>query len=869
MGINSFPDQSGGSNEIDPMLIDPVSKFRVSNPENLIDTDFEYGLQPTKWETVEIINNTPAFFSKGGDTTIPDITGITTSAGTREITVTTAFDHGLAVGIPIRVDGTKSITADGSYIINATPSLKTFTYLSRANQPDTISIFDLYTSIITGEFFQGSQISIADSEGIVTDNDGPISKLTVKTKNKHGFGLNTPFYFLNLNSTISQEFESQNTASVSFDPTNSAVAQNFDGSNTQLQTPIDLSNSASTSGFINPITATSIANNTITVSLTTGDIWSELKVGAPLYYNVSAVSGYFYNNPRGVVFIKDISGINQAGNTATFDVSTLPNGEVIDITSGMSGFFQIADQAKTFPGNNVDEETQIEINLEIGQEFVFDGGNQGYAGTEVEAQDNTLTVTSYNETQILASGLGPVEHYVGAMLQYTTTGTAATNLVDDATYFVTEFNNIGDGDFTLKIADLPGGAAKTISGGTGTQTFSPIGVSIDKDIIHVKNSDFRLFEMIEYRFPVEDENENPIEGNLGADINQKFYFVVQKFDQHNYKVSNVLGLVSPATQTRTETDAGTPIAPTQVNITGFTQPYSFAVTSGTLPAGLTLNTATGVISGTPTSETATRVVVITLTDVNGVTGSQSITFQFNPQPFKIPFDTTVFGSVRNYLAARVANYKNPGFYEYNLDSTNQINDGGGDMYDGGNRVSLYVNGSRSGDLSYSTANTTAFSSPTQVRYGSLGNTRPIFHIGFGQTDSTFRWGFGKDGNLGADNGGSQSNYYAYNNATVGNFTNVYAWIRVVFNAGDPSVGDVYIAASHPLFGQISTITGVNVASAAGNTDSNFSQFEVTGRNHFMAAGLLSRPGGGFISTSDVQQVTNTILNDLQQAITLA
>jgi len=101
--------QNGDIQEVKPIdtFIDPVSKIRVSQPSNLIDTDFEYGLQPTKWETVELINNTPAFFSKGGDTTISDITGIVTNAGTREITVTTAFAHNLAVGIPIRVAGTK------------------------------------------------------------------------------------------------------------------------------------------------------------------------------------------------------------------------------------------------------------------------------------------------------------------------------------------------------------------------------------------------------------------------------------------------------------------------------------------------------------------------------------------------------------------------------------------------------------------------------------------------------------------------------------------------------------------------------------------------------------------------------------------
>ena len=29
--------------------VDPANKFRVSTPQSLIDTDFELGLQPTKW----------------------------------------------------------------------------------------------------------------------------------------------------------------------------------------------------------------------------------------------------------------------------------------------------------------------------------------------------------------------------------------------------------------------------------------------------------------------------------------------------------------------------------------------------------------------------------------------------------------------------------------------------------------------------------------------------------------------------------------------------------------------------------------------------------------------------------------------------
>jgi hypothetical protein len=51
-------------------------------------------------------------------------------------------------------------------------------------------------------------------------------------------------------------------------------------------------------------------------------------------------------------------------------------------------------------------------------------------------------------------------------------------------------------------------------------------------------------------------------------------------------------------------------------------PYMFAVISGSLPAGLGLNGATGVISGTPTTA-ATYSFTIPLTDANGNTGTQN------------------------------------------------------------------------------------------------------------------------------------------------------------------------------------------------------------------------------------------------------
>ncbi|MCB0183003.1 MAG: putative Ig domain-containing protein, partial [Caldilineaceae bacterium] len=68
---------------------------------------------------------------------------------------------------------------------------------------------------------------------------------------------------------------------------------------------------------------------------------------------------------------------------------------------------------------------------------------------------------------------------------------------------------------------------------------------------------------------------------------------------------------------------GTPYS-SSVSASGGTAPYTFAVTSGALPAGLSLNGSTGAITGTPTSTTAAN-FTISVTDDNGCPGSASFT----------------------------------------------------------------------------------------------------------------------------------------------------------------------------------------------------------------------------------------------------
>jgi VCBS repeat-containing protein len=64
--------------------------------------------------------------------------------------------------------------------------------------------------------------------------------------------------------------------------------------------------------------------------------------------------------------------------------------------------------------------------------------------------------------------------------------------------------------------------------------------------------------------------------------------------------------------------------------TGGQTPYIWSISTGTLPTGLTLNTSTGLISGTPTS-TGTRTFTVQVKDANLVIANRSLTITINAQ----------------------------------------------------------------------------------------------------------------------------------------------------------------------------------------------------------------------------------------------
>jgi hypothetical protein len=177
-------------------LTDPVGKLRVSNPQALIDTDFEYSTQSTKWESLNLLNNRPsAFYDVTAPTTITDVT----TAGTRVVTVVTASPP--AVGTPVFIQGTTNPLANGWFLVATVSAGTNFTYIATNTIPASPStIYDATkTYVFSGSFYTGSGIPVATGSGAAFVNSTTL--VTCTTTNAHGLTVGDAIYVVGTTAT--------------------------------------------------------------------------------------------------------------------------------------------------------------------------------------------------------------------------------------------------------------------------------------------------------------------------------------------------------------------------------------------------------------------------------------------------------------------------------------------------------------------------------------------------------------------------------------------------------------------------------------------------------------------------------------------
>jgi hypothetical protein len=166
--------------------VDAVERMRTANPQSLIDADFEYGLQTTKWQNYTEVRGIPGIYERPGlDLFLSNVT--TDGATPSIITVTTSAPHGLSVANPVIMYGLGNASnyarAEGSFIIASVPNSTSFTYFAKGIVgTNGQSIFTGSTYGRRGGFYTGAALPVSS----ITSDEANPSVITVTCSANHG-----------------------------------------------------------------------------------------------------------------------------------------------------------------------------------------------------------------------------------------------------------------------------------------------------------------------------------------------------------------------------------------------------------------------------------------------------------------------------------------------------------------------------------------------------------------------------------------------------------------------------------------------------------------------------------------------------------
>lgn len=208
---------------------DAFERTRIAAPQSMLDADFEYGMQPTKWLTISQQRGYPAIYEiPGTDITvtaaITDASAQQGGVSTAEsiITITTTTAHGYSVGQPFTIKGfNTAITgyerAEGSFVVYNTTTTTSFQYIAQGkvgyNTGD--NIWTASIQLRTGGFYTGANINavintsisgtVSGSNTIIVTNTNGLtvgSQITMGQLTTNAFATNSVTYYITVGTTL-------------------------------------------------------------------------------------------------------------------------------------------------------------------------------------------------------------------------------------------------------------------------------------------------------------------------------------------------------------------------------------------------------------------------------------------------------------------------------------------------------------------------------------------------------------------------------------------------------------------------------------------------------------------------------------------
>ena len=149
---------------------DAMERTKVGIPQSMLDADFEYGLQPTKWQAIALMRNYPSVYEIPGSdlavvSVVTDASAGTAGSGSSLITVTTVNEHGFLVNSPFTIKAlANSITgfsrAEGTFLVSSVPTLYSFTFYAKSKVGTTNGeqLSSTYTQLRKAGFYTGSAV---------------------------------------------------------------------------------------------------------------------------------------------------------------------------------------------------------------------------------------------------------------------------------------------------------------------------------------------------------------------------------------------------------------------------------------------------------------------------------------------------------------------------------------------------------------------------------------------------------------------------------------------------------------------------------------------------------------------------------------
>lgn len=194
---------------------DAIERQRVSLGQSLIDADFEYGLQNTKWQTFQELRKFPSFYEiPGTDLTVSNIQVDGTTSGNVTVYFSNAASLPPPLGSVISVQGLANSArtadrAEGFFLVtsnvgsSSTLLANTCNYISKG-QIAASNVNTAYTVVRRGGIFNNSTLKVPVA-AIVADTS-PGTNVQVQTSNAHGLALGTPVTANSSGSTFNGNF---------------------------------------------------------------------------------------------------------------------------------------------------------------------------------------------------------------------------------------------------------------------------------------------------------------------------------------------------------------------------------------------------------------------------------------------------------------------------------------------------------------------------------------------------------------------------------------------------------------------------------------------------------------------------------------